>query len=256
MMIQISIIRSVQRESELQHFEKSIMSQLYLPPTERDRYKNQISDFVLIYRKKLRPVFEEIEKEAEDEANNHYNSKMRSTNTEDFYCADEIAENAIGRGDALFQTLRLGKYTLTAAWHATLYELFEQQLRKFLYTEMNGSCSIKFPEFCTNLRNIKKVFCTHNVKVSLFPCWGKIEELKTLCNVIKHGDGNSAKNLRELNPSLFIVNNNVDYMTSYKTTLLKETLQIDENTLQEYVKALLSFWDELPERSNSDYDGK
>ena len=40
-------------------------------------------------------------------------------------------------------------------------------------------------------------------------------------------------------------------METYNTTLLEETLTIDETTLQEYKEALLSFWDETPERSYS-----
>jgi hypothetical protein len=41
-------------------------------------------------------------------------------------------------------------------------------------------------------------------------------------------------------------------METFKTTLLEETLSIDEKTLQNYSEALLYFWDEIPERNYSD----
>lgn len=68
-----------------------------------------------------------------------------------------------------------------------------------------------------------------------------------LCNVIKHGDGDSAKRLRKIKPALFKQEDNIDYMKIYKTTLLEETLNLNEMTLQNYRDALLSFWDEIPE---------
>ncbi len=50
----------------------------------------------------------------------------------------------------------------------------------------------------------------------------------------------------------FTILNGTDYMKTFKATLLEETLSIDEKTLQNYSKALLSFWDKIPERNYSD----
>jgi hypothetical protein len=50
---------------------------------------------------------------------------------------------------------------------------------------------------------------------------------------------------------LFGTKKDIDYIEADKTTLLKETLNIDETTLQQYKETLLSFWDEIPERSYS-----
>ena len=43
-----------------------------------------------------------------------------------------------------------------------------------------------------------------------------------------------------------------DLMDLYKTTLLAETLNIDETTLEQYKDKLLAFWKEVPERSYGD----
>ena len=75
--------------------------------------------------------------------------------------------------------------------------------------------------------------------------------MSLLCNVIKHGDGKSAKELRKIKPTLFKQEGNIGHMEAFKTTLLEETLNINETTLQNYREALLSFWDEIPEKNYS-----
>lgn len=167
-----------------------------------------------------------------------------------------LAERALEIGIEHYSYLKFGKYNLTASWHATLYQLWEQQSRLFLFREMSHVCKIKFETFCTNLSEIKNFYKFHNVEIEAFSCWVKIEELRHLCNVIKHGDGDSAKKLRKINPVLFKREGEVDYMEAYKTTLLNDTLNINEVTLNVYKEALLSFWDEIPERNYSNTDAQ
>ena len=61
-----------------------------------------------------------------------------------------------------------------------------------------------------------------------------------------------AKDLRKIKPALFKQEDDIDYMKTFKTTLLEETLNINEMTLQNYREALLSFWGKIPERNYSD----
>ena len=117
---------------------------------------------------------------------------------------------------------------------------------------LGSNHNIQFETFCTKLLEIKKKFKLHNVDIESFSCWPQINELRLLCNVIKHGDGGSAKSLRKIKPALFKQEDNIDYMKTFKTTLLEKTLNINEMTLKSYRKALLSFWDEIPERNYSD----
>jgi hypothetical protein len=65
---------------------------------------------------------------------------------------------------------------------------------------MSHVYKIQFESFCTNLSEIKKKFKLHNVDIESFSCWAQIRELSLLCNVIKHGDGKSAKKLRKIKP--------------------------------------------------------
>ncbi len=226
-------------------------SQLYISEITRNYLKSEIQSFTEIYFQKLLPVFKDIESDADKLANEFYDDFMSQPANDEYIDPSSIAEKALNIGIEHYSYLKLGRYNLTASWHATLYQLWEQQSRLFLFREMSHVKRIKFDTFCTKLSEIKKNYEFHNVKIEKFPCWTSIKELRLLCNVIKHGDGNSAKSLREINPGMFKQEGKVDYMKVYKTTLLRETLNITEITLNNYRETLLSFWDEIPERNYS-----
>jgi hypothetical protein len=234
-------------------------SQLYVPATTRRHLKEELQSFVRIYTQQLSPVFGNIEREAESVANDFYETFM--SQPADDYSIDpsSIAEHATDLGVQHYSYLSLGKYNLTATWHATLYQLWEQQVRLFLFREISHIKNLKFKSFCTKINEIKETFACHNVNVHKFVAWPKIDELRLLCNVLKHCDGSAAAQLRKVNPGVFRKepafldeNEQIDLMEREKTTLLKETLVIDQMTLENYKEALLSFWDELPERNYSD----
>ncbi len=226
-------------------------SQLYLTEIKRKYLKSEISDYVKIYCQKLLPVFKDIESDAVKYADDFFDSSMSQPAYDDSIDPASIAENAQEEGIEHYSYLKLGKYSLTATWHATLYQIWEQQSRRFLFQEISHAYNIQFETFCTKLPEIKKKFEFHKVDIESFSCWPEIEELSLLCNVIKHGEGKSAKNLRKIKPELFTQEDGTDYMETFKTTLLEETLNINEMTLQSYRDALLSFWDEIPERNYS-----
>jgi hypothetical protein len=227
-------------------------SQLYLPETKRKYLKSQISDYIGIYSQKLLLVFKEIENDANKIRDDHYNNIMSQPACGDSFDPASIAETARDEAIDDYLYLSLGKYNLTAVWHSSLYQLWERQSRWFLFREMSHVKEIDFKEFCTNLSEMKEKFKFHHVDIESFSCWPQIEELRLLCNTIKHGEGDSAERLRKIKPTLFKQEDGIDHMKTFKTTLLEETLNINEKTLQNYEKALLSFWDEIPERDYSD----
>ncbi len=235
-------------------------SQLYVPDTKRAYFRAEIDSYAEIYFQKLLPVFKDMENEADKKSGEFYSNFMNMPAYDDYIDSASIAEKALEIGIEHYSYLKLGKYHLTATWHATLYQLWEQQLRLFLFSEKSHVFKKNdFKTFCAKgFKEIKDEFLFHNVAIEGFSCWPKIKELRLLCNVIKHGDGDSSEKLRKLNPalfrkepSLFEREKDIDYMDTYKTTLLEETLNINETTLHNYKEDLLSFWNEIPERNYS-----
>lgn len=79
-------------------------------------------------------------------------------------------------------------------------------------------------------------------------CWTKINELRLLTNVIKHGAGGSATQLEKLRPDFFKADfSDYNLLELYKTTLNERVLNIDDDEFQKYCEAVVIFWDELPE---------
>ena len=110
-------------------------SQLYLPETMRRSLKSDISDFVKIYFQKLLPVFKDIERDADKHADDFFDNSMSQPAYDDSIDPASIAENAQEEGIEHYSYLKLGKYNLIATWHATLYQIWEQQTRLFLFHE-------------------------------------------------------------------------------------------------------------------------
>jgi hypothetical protein len=152
-------------------------SQLYVPEMTRRYLKSEILSYVQIYFQKLLPVFKDIESEADKLANDFYDNFMNQPVHDEYIDPSSIADQAMEMGIEYYFYLTLGKYNLTATWHATLYQLWEQQSRLFLFREMSHVYKLEFKTFCTTLAEIKKKFSFHNVDIEAFACWSKINEL-------------------------------------------------------------------------------
>jgi hypothetical protein len=225
-------------------------SQLYLHDSLRNFYISEIQKFTRVFNTKLFPVFSEIDQEAEEFGKEYFDKIMNSPGDGSIDPAD-IAETAMNKAVSHYSDLSLVRYEFTAMSIATLYQLWEQQVRRFLFKEMSHSYQLKFSKFCSKgIKEIKNHFKKHNVDLEKLNSWPKLNELRALCNVIKHGDGSEANNLMILNKNLFKVEyQDRTYGLNLDTTLLEESLQIDQDTFNNYSENLVAFWKELPERS-------
>ncbi|MBK8780308.1 MAG: hypothetical protein IPO22_00565 [Anaerolineales bacterium] len=168
---------------------------------------------------------------------------------------DFVTRDAFEAGLDYFENISLMKYNNLAAWITILYQFWEQQVRLFLYKEIKQCYEIDFKEFCAKgIKEIKEVFKLHNVDIETLSSWSKINELRLLCNTVKHGDGGSAQDLRTIAPDFFqhISLPDSDILDLYKTTLNDEVLNIHDDLISLYGDNLGNFWDELPERMYSE----
>lgn len=223
-------------------------SQLYLHDYLRDYLKSEIESFRKFYDERLFPNFDNLETEAENHSDVFYQRALETYNPD--IDPSSIADSALEEGIGKYQELSLIKYEFTASAISTSFMLWEQQVRRFLYKEMQHCFKIKMKNFCTNVKEIKQLFAYHGVDIESLDCWGKVNELQLLNNVIKHGDGRSAEELRQFNKSLFD-NRYIqdDFPLSIESTLLSEVLAVSQSLFNEYCKYLKTFWDQLPERS-------
>lgn len=176
-------------------------SLLHLCDGTREIMIRRLKLYVDTYKNRVSVVFGDIEKEADDFADKYYNDILNQTadyDQLDSICSADVAQQAIEIGWDYYQDLNLMKYILRLTWIAILYQFWEQQVRKFLYREVNRYGDIEFKKFCTRIDDIKECFKKHNVEIEKLQSWQLLEELRLVCNVIKHGDGSAARKLQEL----------------------------------------------------------
>lgn len=163
-----------------------------------------------------------------------------------------------------------------------LYHVFEQQIRRKLYQELNHNMSsVRTKEvmrdFATKFGDVKGLLKELNYPMGN-QAWRGIDELNKIANTYKHGDGNSAIRL----DSTFFVNEanrhfnyeeprtkeeertyrlsltemerdkydeNVEnkILNRELTTSLAITLRPDKTPYEKYIKVVKSFWETFPE---------
>ena len=212
------------------------------------------------YKNKISPVFSNIEEEAKKIADEQYEEMGRYFNP-DYHDAGDFAEQAWEKGLDYFEGMSLMGYNTKLMWCSTLYHFWEQQVRRFIYQEVNrthrfidkNKKEIPFEKFCVRgIDDIKEAFSDFNQNLEQLSSWEDINELRLLTNVIKHGAGWSATELEKLRPEFF--NNavlKINLLELYRNTLTNIVLSIQDEDFERYCNSLIKFWGELPERMYS-----
>jgi len=210
--------------------------------------QDQISQFVDLFILKLNPVFENIDEEAEEHGNKFFNNAGGHGDPESIDPGD-YAEEAMDRSIEHWEFLNHGRYVLLASWHVALYEAFEQQLRRYLYRELSHDFNLTINHVFSKFNDMKKVLFLYQIDLSSLKGLKQIDHLRLLCNVIKHGEGESANDLRKKRPDLIKTHDDIDLLDLYESRLLEDVLEISEKTLDESGNTVKEFWGSFPERS-------
>ena len=114
-----------------------------------------------------------------------------------------------------------------------LCEMFEQFLGDILISNNKNNSGLEFSD-------IKKIFKNSGYDLENNSHWNKINELRLLVNVIKHGDGRSRRELQGIRDDFFV------HEQSIKNTLNDVELNVWDDNLVEYFLELIKFIDEIP----------
>jgi hypothetical protein len=149
---------------------------------------------------------------------------------------------------------KLMEYNFHLSLLATTYQIFEQQLRGFVFSELNHRTSPirtkeEFSQFGTNMGKIKEAYEFLEFDLTKTIQWETVELLADLVNTYKHGDGRSAKRLYEKNPDLFLKGYFGDerLMDMELTTNSEIVFDLDKVGFKAYIDALIEFWEDFPE---------
>ena len=101
----------------------------------------------------------------------------------------------------------------------------------------------------------KRLLEDYGIDVATFSSWGKIEELRLVANCVKHADGPSCAQLKELRPDLFVPpfvkketeEADLAFVGQVFQPLAGEDLYVSANDFEKYVEAVKGFWQEFAE---------
>ncbi len=116
-----------------------------------------------------------------------------------------LAEAAQDKGQNFYNTMLAIHQSSLNLFSVGLFHLLEQQLAH-LCRDGVLDMSERLPPSDTKLDKIEKWYCNRNnfnIDLSKLSDWPKIDQLRLLANSIKHGEGKSAVELRNIRPDIF-----------------------------------------------------
>lgn len=227
---------------------------LYLPQRRKENFKRYIDVFVKTYTDRIAPVYKGLDNEAQEKAEEYFAKSGQLFDPDNDDPAD-FAERAWEYGVEYWENMSLMQYNTRLMTIATLYQFWEQQFRRFAFEELTRQHTfydkrgreIEFKSFCTKFDEIEDLLYQCGVVTSFLDSWAKINELRLLQNVIKHGDGTSANQLEQIRADLFRKVGDTKIMDLYLTILNEQSLDVDDSEIVAYGEVLKQFWDQLPE---------
>lgn len=228
-------------------------SQLYLDRDLRKKYIRDLTQIKDLYFERIQPIFANAEKEAENYRNQLWEDFMNKPcySEDDVIDPSDYADVVQEASFEKYEILSLMHYRNISMWISCMCQVWEQQLFSFVYNEalING---IKYndSDLGRGFAFTKEVFEWHGQPFETLDCWSKINELRLLVNVIKHSEGRSEKELRNIRPDYFELDTGAgkyDLISLYHSTLLEAALQIKDQDFIDYYNALVDFWNKFPE---------
>lgn len=225
--------------------------------------KNKREQFISIYKKieekfniSVETLFNDIEGTA-----NQYKEKLANDYGTAFNYEvvdpSDIFEQIEMEAYEFYRAEKLMEYNFHLSLLATTYQIFEQQLRGFVYSELNHSTSPirteEFPNFGSSMNGIKEAYDFLNYDLTNTPQWETIKILADFVNTYKHGDGRSAKRLYKNKPDFFLKGyfGYERVMDIELTTNSEIVFDLEKVGFTEFTNAIIEFWEEFPEHLNT-----
>ena len=139
-------------------------------------------------------AFDNLEEKAKEQANDFFNNYPADEYTD----PGDVAEWAQDHSCAWWETMVSLRQSIVNLLAAGLFHLIEQQL-----SALSLDCAYERVRD-TKLEVVKNWYIANlGIDLASLESWGKIDELRLVANSVKHAEGTSSRQLRELRPDLF-----------------------------------------------------
>lgn len=232
---------------------RKLMSHTYgiWPHYFRKIFVPQAQAFADCLTKRLLPTFESVEEEAQKLEQEEYERLSRTYPYEDGPDDATLCEWARDEAITYYQVMHDAEQGVVNLFAIGLYHLLEQQLTFFVRRWL------LFDDKAVPARiwdEAKTLLLERGVNIETVPAYPKVNELRLLANCIKHGDGKSCEDLRQLRPELFRVpgTHELDVFDELELPpvpviqpLGGEDVYVSKEEFEIYVAAVKSFWTDL-----------
>jgi hypothetical protein len=192
-------------------------------------------------------AFDGLEDEAERVAEDEY-QRLGNLRGNELWDMADAAEHARELGLAHYELLVGIKQGILNLFASSLYHLYEQQLQLFHRRHVLYPSEENEPKLFAH-KEIAARLSQRGINLSAFNSWPKVQELRIVANTVKHAEGDSAEQLRQLRPELLVPPTlRLTRFASYPkgrsvfTPLLGHDLYVSLDDLREYSAALQCFW--------------
>jgi hypothetical protein len=168
----------------------------------KDTFAKQIDTFWNAVVNRVLPTLDHIAEEAEKVAEHVY-QRLGNDPASEFTDMSDIAESAQDAGIAYYDLMSGMKQNFLNIATVGLHHLFEQQLLVFHRRQVlgpNQEDDVRLLE----VKEMKGCLAEAGIDIEGLSSWPKIDELRLVANAVKHGEGSSARQLRNRRRDLFV----------------------------------------------------
>lgn len=203
-------------------------------------------------RKRLLSQFENIEEEADQAEQEHWELSGQSFDP-GWHNLEDLAEAARDHGIEFYQLLSDMRDRTRLSVVAGMYHHWDKTFRRFLVREF------RWPRLVIGYHStralwrldsakLEKLLYALGLDIRKMTSFPRMDAMRLVVNVLKHGVGQSLDELRELYPEFL-------RESSYKCGFYDDTdLTVSDKHFDEFASAIECFWRELPSTLNFDED--
>jgi hypothetical protein len=202
--------------------------------------------------KRVLPAFATADSEANTVAEAEFERLMTIPPFEDGPVLDtsQAAEAATDAGISRYLMVQDTRQVFLNLSAAALYHMLEQQLLVFHRRQVLPLHEEHDPTLNADVGILFERLARAGVKVDALPSWRTIDELRLAANVIKHGEGPSARKLREVRPQLLFAPSLQGLGTGVAHRHVSQPLAgldvyVTVSDIRRYRDGLSDFWREL-----------
>jgi hypothetical protein len=215
-----------------------------LMESERELRISEHRFYVEEAKSRLLSQFANIEAEADQAEKEHWKRSGEFFNPE-WHDPGDLAEAARDHGIEFYQLLNDMHHRTQLSVVAGMYHHWDKTLRRFLVREF------KWPRLVIGDQTRRALWKLDSAKLerllkalgldlSLFSCYPRMNAMRLVVNVFKHGEGKSLDDLRVLYPEFL-------RDSSRRWGIFDDTDMVVSNThIEEFAAAIESFWRALP----------